>query len=255
MENQIKTLSGPSWRGVRYFTTQVSGGVSQGNWAGLNLGMHCGDELVHVKQNRQLLNQLLPSKPHWLQQTHSTQLYQALKPATKMHTYEQCPIADAAWTQVPNTVIAILTADCLPVVIADTEGIIIGVAHAGWRGLANGILEKIFLRMQKQVAKDTQWQVWIGPAISQLHFEVGQDVFDFFVNKDPSYGAYFTSISSSNKYLADLPSLAAYKLKKIAQKRISIQLSQECTFAKNQNYYSYRRQGVTGRMVTVAWLA
>lgn len=255
MEKQIKTLSGPPWPGVQYFTTQINGGFSQADWCGLNLGMHCGDNPAHVKKNQQLLHTLLPSHPHWLQQTHSTQVYQALKAATVTRAYEQCPQADAAWTQSRHTVLAILTADCLPVVIADTHGTIVGVAHAGWRGLANGVLENLFLKMQQQIDKDTQWQVWIGPAISQLNFEIGQDVFDFFIKKDSALSAYFISINSSNKYLADLPGIAAHRLKEIAQGNISVYFSHECTFAKNQNYYSYRRQAITGRMATLAWLA
>lgn len=255
MEKQIKTLSGPSWAGVQYFTTQIGGGFSQENWAGLNLGEHCGDNHLHVQQNRQLLNSLLPSPPHWLQQTHSVQLYQALKPIEKTNEYAHAPHADAAWTQATKTVLAVLTADCLPVVIADVQGTIVGVVHAGWRGLANGILEKTLLRLQQQVAKDTQWQAWIGPAISQPCFEVGSEVFDIFVKKDKALVSCFIPTDIPNKYLADLSNLAAQGLKKIAKDNITIYFSHACTFTDKQNYYSYRRQAITGRMATLAWLS
>lgn len=254
MEKQIKTISGPPWAGVQYFTTQIESGFSQDDWAGLNFGVHCGDNPLHVMQNRQLLTTLLPSTPHWLQQTHSTQLYQALRPVTNTHEYAKTPNADAAWTQASKTVIAVLTADCLPVVIADTQGTIVGVVHAGWRGLANGILEKTLLRLQQQVVKETQWQVWIGPAISQSYFEIGPEVFDIFIKKDKALISYFISATSPNKYLADLSGLAAHILKNIAKDNITIHFSHACTFADKQNYYSYRRQATTGRMATLAWL-
>lgn len=256
MESKIKTITGPPWVGVRYFTTTLAQGQSQGDWAGLNLGQHCGDIETNVLRNRALLNTALPSTPHWLQQVHGTQLYQALKPAQKTAQlpYNQAPTADAAWTTTPNTVLAILTADCLPVVIANTAGTVVGVAHAGWRGLAAGVLEKLFLRLQQQAGVDTYWQAWIGPAISQPHFEVGPDVFNAFVSKDPKLKKYFLSTVLPNKYVADLAGLAANRLCCIAKKKIIVNLSGACTYTEKNRYYSYRRQSTTGRVATVAWL-
>lgn len=256
MESQIETITGPTWKGVRYFSTTLAGGVSQQEWAGLNLGQHCGDNATHVQQNRQLLNALLPSPPHWLQQVHGTQLYHALQPAhkTALLPYEQAPVADAAWLSVPNTVIAVLTADCLPVVIADSEGRVVGVAHAGWRGLAAGVLEKLFFQLQSQVGETAYWQAWIGPAISQKYFEVGQEVFDIFIAKDSQLAAYFIPIIKSNKYLADLAGLAANRLSVVAENKLSISFSGACTYGEKNTYYSYRRRPTTGRMVTLAWL-
>lgn len=256
MESKIKTLTGPAWAGVRYFTTTLAAGESQGDWAGLNLGQHCGDLESNVIINRRLLNTLLPSSPHWLQQVHSTQLYQALRPAqhTAELAYSQAAVADAAWTTAPNTVLAILTADCLPVVIANTAGTVVGVAHAGWRGLAAGVLEKLFLRLQQQVGVDADWRAWIGPAISQTHFEVGADVFNAFVSKDPRLKKYFFSTAVPNKYLANLAGLAANRLYCVAQKKIIINLSDACTYKEKNRYYSYRRHATTGRVATVAWL-
>lgn len=254
MENQIKTITGPNWPGVHYFSTTVAGGVSQGDWAGLNLGEHCGDDPAHVQQNRQRLNQLLPSAPHWLQQVHGTQIYQALKPASQTRDWDQAPIADAAWTTASNTVVAVLTADCLPVVISDAKAQIVGVAHAGWKGLADGVLEALFLRLQKNSPETTHWRAWIGPAISQPHFEVGQEVFDAFVGKDEALATYLISNNKPNKYLADLAGLAAHHLCRVAQNKIEVAQSHACTFAEDKNYYSYRRQARTGRIVTVAWL-
>lgn len=256
MEKHLKTISGPEWSGVRYFTTTLIDGYSQGNWRGLNLGQHCGDNPQHVEKNRTLLSTLLPSEPHWLQQVHSTHTYRALQPAQWVAdlNYEQAPLADAAWTTVPNTVVAVLTADCLPVVIADTLGTVVGVAHAGWRGLAAGVIKRLFLQLQQQVGPQAHWQAWIGPAISQTHFEVGQDVYDAFVQKNSALMRYFINTSIPNKYLADLAGLAANQIACQAPDKVTISFSHACTYGGKSSYYSYRRQASTGRMATLAWL-
>lgn len=253
MEKSITTITGPSWAGVQYFSTCLQGGYSQGDWQGLNLGEHCGDNPIHVAQNRALLNQLLPSKPHWLQQVHGTQLYHAVEPAKQAVVWQQAPQADAAWTRASLTVLAVLTADCLPIVIADRKGQIVGVAHAGWRGLANGVVEKLFIKLQQQLPAEAQWQAWVGPAISQTYFEVGEEVYSAFMQVDPELNIYFKFKISVNKYKADLANIARYLLLKI-NPLMEVNLSQACTFSEEENYYSYRRQNNTGRIATVAWL-
>lgn len=251
------TLNGPDWPGVRYFCTTVAGGHSQGDWASLNLGEHCGDDPKHVAQNRAKLLELLPSAPHWLQQVHGTQIYRALRPAQQVAQlpYRQAPIADAAWTTVPNTVIGVLTADCLPVVIADQAGTVVGVAHAGWRGLAAGVVPRLFKQLQAQVAADASWQMWIGPAISQRHFEVGAEVRDAFVQKNQSWASYFLPSARPQKYYADLAGIAAEQIRQLAPKRVTVYYSGACTYAESERYFSYRRRANTGRMVTLAWLS
>lgn len=257
MEKQVKTVSGPPWPGVRYFSTTVAEGYSRGDWAGLNLGQHCGDDANHVGQNRALLNTLLPSEPHWLQQVHSTHIYRALQPAKRVShfIYDQAPRADAAWTATPNTVIAVLTADCLPVVISDTNATVVGVVHAGWRGLAAGVIERLFLQLMQQAGADANWQVWIGPSISQKHFEVGPEVYKAFVEKNSLLKRYFISTITSDKYLADLAGIAANKIRQVSSNQAIINFSNACTYAEKNKYYSYRRQASTGRMATLAWLA
>lgn len=254
MEKQLKTLTGPSWSGVRYFTTQLNGGLSQGDWAGLNLGAHCGDRPEHVEQNRQLLATCLPSTPHWLQQVHGTQLYQALKPSPQAYSWEQAPIADAAWTTKPRVVLAILTADCLPVVIADKAGTVVGIAHAGWRGLAAGVLEKLFLQLEQQAGTPCQWQAWIGPAISQPYFEVGSEVLDIFIKKNNHFSYYFKPKETPGKYQMDLAGIAKKTLSLIARGNIEITLSNACTFSEPQHYYSYRKKAKTGRIATIVYI-
>ena len=253
MEKSITTLTGPSWAGVQYFSTRIQGGYSQGDWQGLNLGEHCGDNPLHVAQNRALLSQLLPSEPHWLQQVHGTQLYHATGPIKQPISWQSAPRADASWTRSNHTVLAILTADCLPIVIADQKGQIVGIAHAGWRGLADGIVEKLLVQLQKQLPEDAQWQAWIGPAISQTYFEVGAEVYTTFMQLDPTLNKYFKFKINTNKYKADLAKIAQYLLLKI-NPLMQVYLSQACTFFEEENYYSYRRQNNTGRIATVAWL-
>lgn len=251
---EIKTVSGPAWPNVHYFSTTRQGGVSQGDWAGLNLGQHCGDHADHLWQNRALLRQQLPSEPHWLQQVHGTGLYRALRPITVARSWEQAAVADAAWTTAPNTVLAILTADCLPVVIANTAGTVLGVAHAGWRGLATGVLLRLFKTLQAQASIGAQWQAWIGPAISQSHFEVDQDVLDIFHDTNNDLYNYFSESNNKNKYFADLAGIAQHQLLNMAKNNIQITQSNRCTYTDEENYYSYRRQGSTGRIATLAWL-
>ncbi len=253
MENAITTLTGPTWNGVRYFSTQLQGGFSQGPWQGLNLGEHCGDCPQHVAQNRALLRQSLPSEPHWLRQVHGTDIYQAMAPAQQALLWDQAPAADAAWTTTKQTVLAVLTADCLPVVIADTQGRVVGVAHAGWRGLAAGVLEKLFLKLKRQLPNNTKWNAWIGPAISQNYFEVGADVYNDFNQINTNLAPYFIYNELNNKYYADLAGMAKFLLLR-QDSLMQVSLSNACTYAESDRYYSYRRQGKTGRIVTIAWL-
>lgn len=251
MENTLATITGPAWKGIRYFTTQVYGGYSQGPWGGLNLGEHCGDDPEHVALNRALLRRHLPSEPHWLQQVHGTDLYHAQQPNDSPVSWHEAPQADAAWTTTKNSVLAILTADCLPVVLADAQGQIVGIAHAGWRGLVNGVLEKLFLQLKSQCRHAQQWQAWIGPGISQQHFEVGAEVYQAFCEIDIQLKQYFFYKKETNKYHADLPGIAQFLLLKL-ESSIVVNLSQACTFSE-QSYYSYRRERKTGRIVTLAW--
>lgn len=253
MEKSLATLTGPAWAGVQYFTTQIAGGYSQGLWRGLNLGAHCGDDPAHVAQNRALLRQHLPNDPHWIQQIHGTDLYYASGAGPQHGSWRDAPQADAMWTNQKNTVLAILTADCLPVVIADQYAQVVGVAHAGWRGLAGGILQRLFNQLQRQCASGTKWQAWVGPAISQAHFEVGPEVYEAFIQVHPDLAQYFIDNKSTHHYWANLPQIARHLLKQ-CDSAMTVHLSQACTYAESQNYYSYRRHNPTGRIATIAWL-
>lgn len=262
----IPVVTGPSWKGVRYFCTQRSGGVSTGAFASLNLGLHVGDERQHVLENRSRLEHLAPGPILWLNQVHGTEVFDAdlgdilsdskrpekselLDSRQSSDGQQSSPSADAAITTRPYQTLCIMSADCLPVVIADTEGRTLAVAHAGWRGLAAGVLENA-LEALRQRLPHAAWQAWLGPAISQEHFEVGAEVFQAFVRQDDGAAEHF--YARNDKYMASLPNLAKRRLNRAGV--TAIFNSNECTFARQDRYFSYRRDGETGRMATLAWL-
>lgn len=240
-------ITGKVWKNVQYGTTtrNMEGGISEPPFNRFNLGLHCGDKAEHAQANRDALTVALPSRPLWLNQVHGTGVLNADEffhhPAT----------ADAAMTTQKGQVLAIMTADCLPVVIADSEGCIIGVAHAGWRGLQAGILENLVHQMQAQFPASVL-QAWIGPAISQAFFEVGAEVYETFTATDSTLAVFFKAGEVTGKYLADLPGIAHYKLKQSGVQ--DIELSHECTYLQENKYFSYRRANPTGRMVTIAYI-
>ena len=247
----LTTVSGLPWPGVDYFCTTRLGGASKGPWAGFNLGAHASDEPAHVAANRQLLRAALPCEPVWLQQVHAAGVFDAdsLAPG---HVPAQPPVADAAITTLPGRVLAIMTADCLPVVIACEQGAALGVAHAGWRGLAAGVLERTVQALRERASDTSGWRAWIGPAISQAHFEVGVDVYEAFLDQDAGAAEFFVRRPGTAKWHADLPGLARHRLYRAGV--LEVELSGLCSFDRPDSFYSYRREAVTGRMATIAWL-
>jgi YfiH family protein len=255
-------VSGLGWNNVRYFTTTRGGGVSTGDFASLNLGRHTQDRPESVDENRRRLAGLLPARPLWLNQVHGIEVLDA--DAWGAHAggpdsdpAGAAPTADAAVTTRCNRVLAIMTADCLPVVIAGEAGRVLGVAHAGWRGLASGVLEATLRTMAEKSGATaggaTAFRAWIGPAITQAHFEVGKDVHDAFVSADPSARGYFVRKAQGEKWLADLPALARHRLLRAGV--ANVELSGHCTYGRPDLFYSYRRGCNTGRIATLAWLA
>ena len=248
--------------GVVAFTTMRNGGVSRGAYAGLNLGDHVNDDASCVAENRARLAALLPDRedPLWLSQVHGTNVVPA-------HRVAGLPVADAAWTDVPGQVCVVLTADCLPVVFAARDGSCVAVAHAGWRGLAAGVLEATIDALP---CAPRDLVVWLGPAIGPNAFEVGPDVIEQFADR---YGAaveqHFMSVADvatvanaaasfagqfetkHNKYLADLYGLARLILKTEGVERVTG--GDRCTFCEHDSFFSYRRDGDTGRMATIVY--
>ncbi len=252
--HKLPSVSGLPWQGVAYFCTTRQGGVSQGPWASLNLGLHTADDATHVATNRRLVRASLPAEPLWLDQVHGTCVVNADRLAASAPMPQlPVPIADAAITFMPNTVLAIMTADCLPVVIANEEGSALGVAHAGWRGLCAGILERTIEALRGSCPGTSPWRAWIGPGIGQRNFEVGSDVYHAFVDSDPATSVFFVKKTLSGKWLADLASLARYRLHGAGVGNIEI--SGDCTFSKPDLFFSYRRESITGRQATFAWLS
>jgi YfiH family protein len=245
----VGRVSGLHWQGVAYFCTTRQGGASRGSYASLNLAGHAQDDPSHVIENRRRLGFYLPAGPLWLNQVHGTHVVDADSPRDSLAAVT----ADAAVTARADCVLAIMTADCLPVVMADSRGQVLGVAHAGWRGLANGVLEHTLQCMRAKNPLATQWRAWIGPGISQPHFEVGADVFSAFVDSDPQAAAFFAEKIPHEKWLADLPGLARHRLQQAGVR--NVELSGYCTYGQPGHFYSYRREPVTGRMATLAWLS
>ena len=221
-------------------TTRV-GGVSQAPWASLNLGDHVGDDPVRVAANRARLRQHLPAEPGWLRQVHSARVVELGR--------ESNPEADAAFTRQPGQVCAVLTADCLPVLFCDRAGSVVAAAHAGWRGLAGGVLEATVAAMQ---VAPGDILAWMGAAIGPQAFEVGDDVREAFVAQHAEAADAFVPHVAPRKWLADIYQLARIRLGHIGVQ--AVYGGGRCTFNETDTFYSYRRDGVTGRMASLIWL-
>ena len=233
----------PDWPApatIHAATTLRSGGVSCGAYAGLNPALHVGDDINNVKQNRQLIKQWLdlPGDPVWLDQVHSNRVVQAI-------THAPLQQADAAYTAESGVVCAVMTADCLPLLVCATDGSEVAAIHAGWRGLLAGVIGNTLTAMKSQDVL-----VWLGPAIGPDCFEVGAEVRDAFVDKSAAFGAAFKA-QSNGKWLADI-----YQLARIDLAMAGIAKTYGggfCTVTEHERFYSYRRDQQTGRMATLIW--
>ena len=242
--NPIEPLL-PDWEpaaGVRAASTTRWGGVSEGRWASLNLARHVGDDPARVALNRQRLAARLglPSDPVWLNQVHGAGVAVLNGGETGMD-------ADAAFTRTPGVVCAVMTADCLPVLFSDPGGRAVAAAHAGWRGLAAGILE------QTLACFDDPGRVsaWLGPAIGPGAFEVGEEVRQVFLASDPEAEEAFRP-GARGRWLADIYHLARQRLRRAGVVRVSG--GGYCTYRDAEAFFSYRRDGITGRMASLIWL-
>ncbi len=231
---QVKTLQ----------TTRVNG-VSTAPFDSLNLGAHVGDNLADVEINRAKLS--VPQPICWLNQVHGNSVLEL--PVTGMTLP---PEADAVFSVTPNQVCAVMTADCLPVLLTDRHAQFVAAVHCGWRGLANGILTETLSKVGEKFQLDlAQVLVWLGPAIGPSQFEVGGEVRQTFVNKHPLYETCFTQ-KDNQKFLADIYQLAKFELELIGIQ--SIYSDYECTVSQKDKYFSYRRDGKTGRQASLIWL-
>lgn len=236
----------PDWPAparVRAGTTTRQGGVSKAPWDSFNLGDHVNDEPQAVAENRRRLREArhLPAEPLWLEQVHGIDVIDAA-------TAHGRPIADASVADRLGLVCAVLTADCLPVLLCDVQGTHIGAVHAGWRGLVNGVIEQTVLRMGRP-ANDLL--AWLGPAIGPTAFEVGEEVRQAFIAYDAAAAVAFVP-SPSGRWLADIYHLARLRLQRLGVNQIYG--GHWCTYNDSERFYSYRRDGVTGRMASLIWL-
>lgn len=236
----------PDWPApvrVKCLMTTRAGGVSHAPWASLNLGDHVGDDPAHVAANRARLRQQLPAEPGWLRQVHSARVVE-LELGREPNRE-----ADAALTRQPAQVCAVLTADCLPVLLCDRAGSVVAAAHAGWRGLAGGVLEATVAAMQVPPGEII---AWMGAAIGPQAFEVGDEVRQAFVAQHALASGAFVPRPMPGKWLADIYHLARIRLKHAGVQ--AIYGGGRCSFNEADSFYSYRRDGVTGRMAALIWL-
>lgn len=239
----------PDWpapANVRALVTTRHGGVSVGPFASLNLGDHVGDDPAAVAENRRILRVRLPAEPVWLKQVHGIQCCDAA--ACSNAKGSQTPEADAAYSHKPGVVCAVLTADCLPILLCDAAGTVVAAAHAGWRGLAAGVIESTVAAMG---VPGEALLAWLGPAIGPRHFEVGGEVRDVFSAHDPQAARAFVA-RPDGKWLCDIYLLARQRLADLGVCRITS--ADFCTVRDTQQFFSYRRDGATGRMASLIWL-
>ena len=234
----------PDWpapAGVAACATTRVGGVSKGPWTGLNLAMHVDDDPAAVSENRSRLSRALglPGEPRWLEQVHGTRVVQPGDAGT---------CADACFEDRAGRVCVVMTADCLPVLFCNKDGTRVAAAHAGWRGLLNGVLEQTTVGFGDRPG---DLLAWLGPAIGPDAFEVGDEVRSAFVEQHASAATCFAAARAGH-WMADLYRLARQRLSRLGIE--SVYGGDRCTFSEPVHFYSYRRDGVTGRMASLIWL-
>ena len=239
---------------IHSLVTTRQGGVSSSPYDSLNLGDHVGDQPSQVIANRQTLRNQIPTEPIWLKQTHGIEVS---TPDSRSHHASNPIVADAAVTNIPDEVLVIMSADCLPVLFSNADGTVIGAAHAGWRGLCDGILEntvsEILMLANQSSAKELI--AWMGPAIGPESFEVGEDVVGRFqeTGLHDLQKCFLPIAKKPGKYLADIYQLARDRLKKVGVNAIFG--GDLCTVTDGERFFSYRRDGVTGRFASLIWIS
>lgn len=237
----------PDWPApgrVRAVVTSRHGGVSRGAYASMNPADHVGDAPAAVACNRQRIQQWLqlPAAPSWLQQVHGTTVVDAAAPGGVLQ-------ADAAYACQPGVVCVVLTADCLPLLLCDRAGTRVAAAHAGWRGLAAGVIEQTVTALDRPAG---ELLAWLGPAIGPAAYRVGSEVRDAFVDHDAQAATAFNA-ASDGSWQADLYQLARLRLAGCGVRAVFG--GNHCTFTESERFFSYRRDGVTGRIASLVWLA
>lgn len=239
----MNTFLIPDWpapAGVRACVTTRAGGVSVAPFDSFNLGDHVGDDPVAVAHNRHRLTHIFDVRPAWLSQVHGV----VVAPATPGQIAE----ADASWTATPGIACTVMTADCLPALFCDRAGTRVAAAHAGWRGLAAGVLEAA---AQSLNVEPQDILVWLGPAIGPKAFEVGGEVRDVFINDLPDAAAAFVPSINEGRYMADIYELARLRLARCGI--TAVYGGGFCTVT-DPRFFSYRRSPRTGRFASLVWI-
>jgi len=247
----------PTWAApanVYTLVTTRQGGISSTPYDSLNLGDHVGDQPSRVIANRQIVRKQLPAEPIWLRQTHSIEVS---TPHSRSHNSSNPIEADAAVTNIPDEVLVVMSADCLPVLFSNADGTVIGAAHAGWRGLCDGILENTVSEILKLAHQSSANDLiaWMGPAIGPESYEVGEDVVGRFQERGlhDMQKCFLPITDKPGKYLANIYQLARDRLKKVGVNTIFG--GDLCTVADGERFFSYRRDGATGRFASFIWIS
>ncbi len=248
------TVHAPDWPlpdGVAAACTTRPGGISRAPWSSLNLGGACGDDPQAVQANRQAFAQAIGARPVWLRQVHGV----AVARLTADGSSPAEP-ADAAWTTESSVACCVLVADCLPVLLCSRDGSAVAAAHAGWRGLAAGVLEATLLAMQQQAGVQPQDVLaWLGPCVGPRQFEVGADVLQAFAAADDAEATRCFVLrvrpDGSPRWLADLPGLARLRLQRCGVQQLHT--DGRCTVEQPSDFFSFRRAGITGRQAAAIW--
>lgn len=239
----------PDWPApskVRALITTRNGGVSGGVYASLNLGDHVNDDPVAVERNRMVVTTQINARPLWLRQVHGTRVVDAAECLTL--SSDAVFEADASWTNQAGVACTVMTADCLPVLFCDRAGNVVAAAHAGWRGLLGGVLEATIDAMNVPAEEVL---AWLGPAIGPQAFEVGEDVRSAFIDVSGEAAAAFGA-GQQGKWLADIYQLARQRLS--AKGLTQVFGGDLCTVSEADRFFSYRRDGETGRMASLIWI-
>lgn len=267
-KDRVQSIT-PDWQvpaSIKVFSTTRLGGVSEAPYDALNLGLHVNDQEILVRKNRELLLDAIncPEEPMWLDQVHGVNVHFV----DRLQTYDEPLTADGTFTREPEKVLSVLTADCLPVVIANDAGSAVAVIHAGWRGLVSGVLQSGLAHFSEH----DELHAWLGPAIGPAAFEVGAEVRDAFVARNQENASAFRPVvasgsggvndagdasqsdgAGSGKFMADLYALARIELNR--HRRVLVTGGDFCTHTDSDLFHSYRRDGVrSGRMATLAWI-
>ncbi|AMO83351.1 purine nucleoside phosphorylase YfiH [Obesumbacterium proteus] len=242
----MSVLITPLWpapNNVVAFNTTRKGGVSAQPYDALNLGTHVGDDGTVVAENRRRLKDIIaaPTEPFWLEQVHGTRVLRLDENSDRADNQ-----ADASYTNIAGQVCAVMTADCLPVLFCNRQGTEVAAAHAGWRGLCDGVLEQTLACFD---SSPEDILAWFGPAIGPTAFEVGGEVRAKFIEQDADAEQAFTE--HGEKYLADIYQLARLRLRRAGVQTISG--GDLCTVSDKSRFFSYRREPVTGRMAALIW--